>query len=81
MEGNSYEGLFDMLAAGRFELFSRGVVEVGEELAKQKSSHPELVIERHLMLYYPLTRYFYVTRSPTGDAWHGGSPQARRVIR
>jgi hypothetical protein len=68
VEGNSYEGLFDMLAAGRFELFSRGVVEVGEELAQQKSGHPELVIERHLMLYYPLTRYFYVTRSPTGDA-------------
>jgi hypothetical protein len=68
VEGNSYEGLFDMLAAGRFELFSRGVVEVGEELDKHKSSHPDLVIERHLLLYYPLTRYFYVTRSPTGDA-------------
>jgi hypothetical protein len=67
-EGGSYDGLFDMLAAGRFELFSRGVVEVGEELARQKSVHPELEIERHLLLYYPLARYFYVTRSPAGEA-------------
>jgi hypothetical protein len=68
VEGKDYEGLFGMLAAGRFELFSRGVVEVGEELARQKSDYPELAIERHLMLYYPLARYFYVTRSPAGEA-------------
>jgi hypothetical protein len=68
VEGTAYEGLFPMLAAGRFQLFSRSVVEVGEELAREKPNHPELAIERHLMLYYPLTRYFYVTRSPAGDA-------------
>jgi hypothetical protein len=67
VEGTSYEGLFPMLAAGRFQLFSRSVVEVGEELTREKPNHPELAIERHLMLYYPLTRYFYVTRSPAGD--------------
>jgi len=68
VEGTSYEGLFAMLAAGRFELFSRGAVEIGEELARQKSNHPELMIERNLLLYYPLTRYFYVRRSPEGEA-------------
>lgn len=68
VEGTSYEGLFAMLAAGRFELFSRGVVEVGEELARQKPDHPELTIEHRLLLYYPLTRYFYVSRSPEGEA-------------
>ena len=68
VEGTSYEGLFAMLAAGRFELFSRGVVEVGEELARQKPNHPELTIEHRLLLYYPLTRYFYVSRSPEGEA-------------
>ena len=57
-----------MLDAGRFELFSRGVVEVGEELAREQKDHPDLVIERHLMLYYPLTRYFYTSRSPDGEA-------------
>jgi hypothetical protein len=56
VEGASYKGLFSMLAAGRFDLFSRSVVEVGEELAREKSDHPELVIERHLMVFYPLTR-------------------------
>jgi hypothetical protein len=68
VEGGTYEGLFDMLAAGRFELFSRGVVEVGEELERQKSEHPEIALERHLLLHYPLARYFYVTRSPGGEA-------------
>ena len=68
VEGTSYEGLFPMLAAGRFELFSRGVVEIGEELAREQSNHPELMIEHNLLLYYPLTRYFYVRRSPEGEA-------------
>jgi ABC-type amino acid transport substrate-binding protein len=68
VEGTSYEGLFDMLAAGRFELFSRSVVEVGEELAREKPAHPALTLERHLLLFYPLTRYFYVARSPAGEA-------------
>jgi hypothetical protein len=68
VEGTSYEGLFDMLAAGRFELFSRSVVEVGEELAREKPGHPALALERHLLLFYPLTRYFFVARSPAGEA-------------
>jgi hypothetical protein len=67
VEGGAYEGLFSMLASGRFQLFSRSVVEVGEELAREKPHHPEIMIERHLMLFYPLTRYFYVTRSPAGE--------------
>ncbi|WP_146159806.1 hypothetical protein [Bradyrhizobium sp. MOS002] len=68
VEGTSYEGLFSMLSAGRFELFSRGVVEIGDELARHKSAHPELTIEQGLLLHYPLTRYFYVCRSPEGEA-------------
>ena len=68
VEGASYDGLFSMLSAGRFELFSRGVVEVGEELAREHQAHPDLEIERHLMLNYPLTRYFYVNRSVEGEA-------------
>lgn len=43
-------------------------MEIGEELARQKSDHPELMIERNLLLYYQLTRYFYVCRSPEGEA-------------
>jgi ABC-type amino acid transport substrate-binding protein len=68
VEGTSYEGLFSMLAAGRFDLFSRGVVEVGDELVRERPRHPEITIERGMMLFYPVTRYFYVTRSPAGDA-------------
>jgi hypothetical protein len=68
VEGTSYKGLFTMLAAGRFDLFSRGVMEVGEELTREKPRHPELTIERRLLLYYPLAEYFYVTRSASGAA-------------
>jgi hypothetical protein len=71
VEGTSYKGLFSMLAAGRFQLFSRSVVEVGEELARERPDHPELVVERNLMLFYPLTRYFYVARSAAGGALAG----------
>jgi hypothetical protein len=68
VEGGSYQGLFAMLAAGRFELFSRGVVEVGEELERERAVHPEIALERHLLIHYPLARYFYVARSPGGEA-------------
>jgi hypothetical protein len=48
-------------------------MEVGEELTRHKRRHPELAIERRLLLYYPLGEYFYVTRSA------GGAALARRI--
>lgn len=66
--GERYEGLFPMLAARRFDLFSRGVMEIGDELDRVQKRYPELTIERKLMIHYPLTRYFYVQRSPSGEA-------------
>ena len=68
MEGEDYAGLFDMLGTGRFDLFSRSVTEVGSEVESHRRAHPDLVIERHLILYYPLTRYFYFARSTAGRA-------------
>jgi ABC-type amino acid transport substrate-binding protein len=68
IEGADYEGLFDMLASNRFDLFSRGLTEVAAELAMHKAKYPDLVIDEHLLLYYPLTSYFYVGRSPSGRA-------------
>ncbi|GAA5176126.1 transporter substrate-binding domain-containing protein [Niveibacterium umoris] len=66
--GATYEGLFGMLAGGRFDLFSRGVMEVGEELNRFGPAYPNLAIEQNLMLHYPLTRYFFVSRTPAGKA-------------
>lgn len=67
VKGTSYEGLFGMLDAKRFDYFSRGVMEIGDEFELYHKQYPQLAIETNLMLYYPLTRYFYVSRSPDGE--------------
>lgn len=61
--GTNYNGLFGMLAAGRFDYFPRGVNEILPELASQKASHPSLAAEQHLLLHYPFPVYFFVTKS------------------
>ncbi len=65
--GVSYEALFKMLKGGRFDLFSRGVNEISKELAVGRASNPDLTIEQHLLLYYPLPRYFFFARTPEGE--------------
>jgi hypothetical protein len=65
--GPTYDVLFPMLAANRFELFSRGINEIGMEYAAAKPGFPELVIERKLLLYYPLPRYYFFARTPEGE--------------
>ncbi|GAB3250872.1 hypothetical protein [Chitinimonas naiadis] len=67
VEGEVYTGLFQMLRAGRFDLFSRGVNEISEELATARQQHDDLAIEKHILLYYPLPRYFFVARTPEGE--------------
>jgi hypothetical protein len=67
VEGEGYDGLFQMLRAGRFPLLSRGVNEIAGELAQQREHFPSLAIERRLLLYYPLPRYFYVARTAEGE--------------
>ena len=56
-----------MLSAGRFDLFSRGVNEIWRELEDGKARNPGLVIEKNLLLYYPLPRYFFFARTPEGE--------------
>lgn len=65
--GAGYPSLFRMLQAGRFELFSRGVNEIGQEFRAGKDSNTELAIEQHLMLYYPLPRYYFFARTQEGE--------------
>ena len=65
--GNDYEGLFAMLAAGRFDLFSRGVDEASQELELHRQRFPDLTIERRLLLYYPLPRYLFVRRDAVSE--------------
>jgi len=65
--GDRYEGLFSMLSAGRFDLFSRSVAEVADELQTRQQQFPDLVIEQRLLLYYPMPRYFFVRRDAAGE--------------
>lgn len=60
--GNDYERLFEMLMAGRFDYFSRGINEAPAELAARKDKYPDMMIEESLLLYYPWPKFFYVNK-------------------
>lgn len=62
-----YESLFRMLPAGRFDLLSRGVNEIQQEWEIHRQDNAGLAIERHLLLYYPLPRYFFFAPTPQGE--------------
>lgn len=65
--GPNYDSLFAMLEANRFDLFSRGINEIGMEFNFATGRHSDLAIEKNLMLYYPLPRYFFFSRTPEGE--------------
>ena len=64
--GSSYDGLFPMLKAGRFDYFSRAADEALREYDERHADLPELTVEPTLMLHYPLPRYFFVRRDAEG---------------
>lgn len=66
VQSNDYEGLFQMLAAGRFDLFSRGVNEIDQEWDARRLKIPGMTIENSLVLHYPMPRYFFVPRTAQG---------------
>lgn len=57
-----YPALFGMLAAKRFDYLPRSIGEAEVDLARARAVYPELVIERDLVLTYPMPVYFYVNR-------------------
>jgi hypothetical protein len=59
--GSNYNGLFGMLSKNRFLTFARGINEVYEEVAAQKSTFPNLRVDENVLLYLPLATYFYVS--------------------
>jgi hypothetical protein len=64
--GSSYDGLFEMLTRQRFDAFSRGIEEIGDEYQGRQGTLPDLAIEQSLLLYYPVPRYFWFTQDETG---------------
>ena len=61
-EVSSYESLFKMVAANRFDLFSRGANELMEEYEAHKNI-PEFTYDRTLCLAYPFPRFFFTHKS------------------
>jgi hypothetical protein len=59
---SSYENLFSMLDAGRFDAFPRGVNEAARELDDRKQSFPNLAVEQSKALFFPYPVYFWVSR-------------------
>jgi hypothetical protein len=69
VSGGSYDGLFEMLMAGRFDYFPRGVNEIFGELDAHRSQFPTLAVEERFLLHDRVPTLFYV------------SPQAPRLQR
>lgn len=65
---SSYENLFGMLAAGRFDAFTRGLNEASRELNERKSTYPQLAVEHTQALYFPYPVYFWVKKGNTALA-------------
>jgi hypothetical protein len=64
--GDSYEGLFRMLVARRFDFFSRSADEALREFDERRELLPEMRVEENLLLHFPSTRFFFVQRSEEG---------------
>ncbi|MEO4046652.1 hypothetical protein AAFN46_06110 [Pseudomonas sp. CAU 1711] len=59
----SYDSLFRMLGAGRFDLFPREVVVVWNEQAEAAREGLELEVDEHIVIHYPTAFYFFTSRA------------------
>ena len=57
----SYDGMFKIVASGRSDLFLRGVNELLAEWTTYKHI-PGLAYDEHVLLYYPLPRFFLTSK-------------------
>ena len=58
----SYDSLFNMLAARRFDAFPREVVTAWQEQARAVANGQALVVDEHVVLHYPTALYFFTSR-------------------
>jgi len=59
----SYDSLFRMLDAGRFDLFPREVVVVWNEQAQAAREGLALEVDEHIAIHYPTAFYFFTSRA------------------
>ncbi|WP_036189300.1 substrate-binding periplasmic protein [Marinimicrobium agarilyticum] len=55
-----WEGMFKMLYAGRVDYFPRSVLEIWDE--QRTFEELDLVVDDHVVLYYPAAYYFFVRK-------------------
>ncbi|WP_338668152.1 hypothetical protein [Pseudodesulfovibrio methanolicus] len=60
VRASTYEGLFSMLAARRFDYIPRAVSDIYREIEIRTKKNPDLRVEPTLALYIPNPQYFYV---------------------
>lgn len=56
----NFKNIFRMLKRNRADVFPRSVLEIWDEVAQQENTN--VVVEPHLLLYYPTACYFFVAR-------------------
>ncbi|HKR64604.1 MAG TPA: hypothetical protein VJZ00_12810 [Thermoanaerobaculia bacterium] len=78
--GSSYDGLFDMLAHRRFDVFLRAAVEVLDELEQHKAATKDLAIEDTIVFYYPLPMYFWFPRTNEGRRLAARAEEGMRMM-
>lgn len=78
--GSSYDGLFEMLANKRFDVFLRAAVEVLDEYDRHKALVTDLRIEDHLILYYPLPMYFWFPKTEEGRRLAARAEEGMRMM-
>lgn len=66
-EESEYKLLFKDVTSGVIDVFSRGINEVVGEYEVYSKTYANLAIEEDLLLYYPLPRYFWFSKSAHGD--------------
>ncbi|MBD9416567.1 transporter substrate-binding domain-containing protein [Pseudomonas sp. PDM16] len=59
----SYDSLFRMLDAGRFDLFPREAVVVWNEQARANQEGLALEVDEHIAIHYPSAFYFFTSRA------------------
>jgi hypothetical protein len=60
--------LYLMLEGKRFDYFPRGVNEIWDNIPQHIAEAPDMVVEPHIALYYPLVQFFVVARTNTALA-------------
>jgi len=66
--GTTFDGIYKMLQAHRFETLTRGVHQIESEMAAiGKDPDSDIIVEPHLLLHYYLPVYFWFSRDKDGQ--------------